>query len=198
MQPSTYYHIYNHANGFENLFQSDENYRFFLAKWGKYIAPVADTYAYCLMPNHFHALIRIKDEEKLKVTFRIADLTGFQNLSGLISKQFSNLFNSYAKAYNKQYNRRGSLFNRPFKAKQITSDTYLTRVIFYIHHNPLHHGFTKHIADWPHSSYHAVVSDKPTHIKRKEVQNWFGSKRDLEKFHHQAIKDLDRLENEFT
>lgn len=198
MQTSTYYHIYNHANGSENLFRTAENYRFFLEKWGKYIAPVADTYAYCLMPNHFHALIRIKGEEKLKIAFRITDLTGFENLSGLISKQFSNLFNSYAKAYNKQYNRKGSLFNRPFKAKQITSDAYLTRVIFYIHHNPLHHGFTRHIADWPHSSYHTVVSDKLTRIKRKEVQDWFGGKQALEKFHNQAIKELENLENEFT
>lgn len=94
MQPGTFYHIYNHANGFENLFQSDENYRFFLQQWNKYIEPVAELYAYCLMPNHFHVLIRTKNEEEL------LDLTGFRNLSGLkdtekiISQHFSNLFNS--------------------------------------------------------------------------------------------------------
>lgn len=207
MQPATYYHIYNHANGDENLFREEDNYRYFLEKWGKYIEPVAETYAYCLMPNHFHFLIRTRGEEdisdlqsfpKTEKQHAEEDLTGFENLSGFITKQFSNFFNSYAKAFNKMYSRKGSLFNRPFKAKPITSDSYLTNIIFYIHHNPLHHGFCEHVEDWPHSSYHAVVSDKLTRVKRKEVQDWFGSKGELVKFHNQAIKGLEKLEMEFT
>ena len=62
MQPEIFYHIYNHANGSENLFRVEDNYRFFLERWGKYVEPVANTYAYCLMPNHFHALIKVKEE----------------------------------------------------------------------------------------------------------------------------------------
>jgi len=48
------YHIYNHAVGNENLFRCDENYRYFLKKYAEHISPIADTFAYCLMPNHFH------------------------------------------------------------------------------------------------------------------------------------------------
>jgi putative transposase len=96
------------------------------------------------------------------------------------------------------YDRRGSLFNRPFKAKEIENESYLTNVIFYIHHNPLHHGFTKSIADWEHSSYHTIISDKLTRLKRKEVQSWFGSKNDFKEFHDKAIKGLEKLELEFT
>ncbi|MBC6400955.1 MAG: hypothetical protein GDA51_05465 [Ekhidna sp.] len=198
MEPFTFYHIYHHANDPENLFRSDENYRFFLEKWAKYIEPVADTYAYCLMPNHLHALIKVKDEKD------ILNLRGFQNLEGfyryekILSKHFSNLFNSYTKAYNKMFHRKGSLFTPNFKAKEITSDAYFTNIIFYIHHNPLHHGLCSHIADWPHSSYHALISDKLTRIKRQEVQGWFGTKEALRKFHDQAIKGLEQLENKFT
>ena len=194
MEAGKFYHIYNHANGSENLFRNDENYNFFLRKWSHHIEPIAESYAYCLMPNHFHFLVRIKDEENLGKL----DQTGFQNLSDFLSKKFSNLFVSYAKAYNKMYDRRGSLFNRPFKAKEIENDSYLTNVIFYIHHNPLHHGFTKSIADWEHSSYHAMISNKLTRLKRKEVQSWFGSKNDFKEFHDQAIKGLEKLELEFT
>ena len=197
MQPETFYHIYNHANGFENLFRSDENYRYFLQQWGNYVQPVAETYAYCLMPNHIHFLIRAKKESELLNNDNI-DLTGFENLSGLISKKFSNLFNSYAKAYNKQYDRKGSLWNRPFKAKEVTSDTYLTNVIFYIHHDPVHHTFVNSLFDWPHSSIHAILSRKATQVKRNEVIDWFGGKQQLKEFHKQAIKDLDKLEMEFT
>jgi putative transposase len=51
MQPKRFYHVYNHANGTENLFCQDENYHYFIKLWAKYIEPIADTYAYCLMPN---------------------------------------------------------------------------------------------------------------------------------------------------
>lgn len=61
--PNQSYHIFNHANGFENIFMEDENYRFFLEKYQQYIKPIAETYAYCLMPNHFHLVIRIRRRE---------------------------------------------------------------------------------------------------------------------------------------
>ena len=63
--PGKYYHIYNHANGNEQLIREDKNYKFFLLKVKEYVVPVAEIFAYCLLPNHFHLLIRIKDEEIL-------------------------------------------------------------------------------------------------------------------------------------
>lgn len=60
-----YYHIYNHANGDENLFRKEENYSFFLRKHLQHISPIAETIAWCLMPNHFHFLIKIKSEEEI-------------------------------------------------------------------------------------------------------------------------------------
>ena len=115
-------------------------------------------------------------QEELKKAFSTLkiDWEGSEDQSNLISKQFSNLFNSYAKAYNKMYDRRGSLFNRPFKSKVINSNHYLTKVIHYIHHNPVHHGFTDTIEAWPYSSYHALISEKNTQLKRDYIHSWFG------------------------
>ena len=185
MQPDTFYHIYNHANGDEDLFREDENYYFFLKQWIKYIGPVAATYAYCLMPNHFHALIKVREEEELRQFFtnKKQDLTGFENLSGLLSKQFGNLFNAYAKAYNKRYDRKGSLFNRPFKAKEIDSDEYLTSIVHYIHHNPIHHAFCNDYESWPHSSYRAFLENRPTRLERDYVLEWFGGQSEFISFH---------------
>jgi REP element-mobilizing transposase RayT len=59
----------------KNLFKEERNYELFLEKYYRHIYAVAETFAYCLMPNHFHLMIRIR---------RIEDLTGFENLSGLI------------------------------------------------------------------------------------------------------------------
>lgn len=55
-----YYHIYNRGNNRENLFRKPDNYHYFLQLYTKHIHPITDTFAYCLLPNHFHLLVRIK------------------------------------------------------------------------------------------------------------------------------------------
>jgi putative transposase len=64
LQPGLYYHVFNRGNNGEDLFREERNYSFFLKLYGKYITPVADTYAYCLLRNHFHVLLRIKREKR--------------------------------------------------------------------------------------------------------------------------------------
>lgn len=66
LQPDTVYHIFNHANGFENVFCEAENYRYFMEKYRLYINPIAETYAWCLMPNHFHFVIRIRKRNTIE------------------------------------------------------------------------------------------------------------------------------------
>jgi len=149
--PGLTYHIYNHANSNENIFREEKNYPFFLQKYEKHISPIAETYAYCLMPNHFHLLLKIKDEQTI-------NLQGFKNLEGFVSRQFSNFFNSYSKSYNKTYNRKGSLFNPRFKRKVITSDEQFQSAFLYIHLNPVKHGFTNNEEDWKWSSLHKYIS----------------------------------------
>jgi len=74
---------------------------------------------------------------------------GFKdNISNLISHQFGTLFNSHTKAYNKLYNRKGSLFRNTFKRKLITDKIYYSRLIRYIHLNPVKHGFAEDISGW--------------------------------------------------
>jgi REP element-mobilizing transposase RayT len=168
------YHIYNHANGDELLFRENSNFTFFLDKFKIYIHPIVDTYAYCLMPNHFHFLLRVKGKEELE------DLSGFQNLTGLsayenrVSKYFSNLFNSYAKAYNKTFDRRGSLFERRFKAKQIESVDQWQETFLYIHLNPIKHGFTQNLKFWKWSSWHAYKNiNNESLLDRNEALSYF-------------------------
>jgi REP element-mobilizing transposase RayT len=70
LQPNTSYHIFNHANGFENVFRHEANYYFFLDKYWKHIGPIAETYAYCLMPNHFHLVVRIRKRAVIEELIR--------------------------------------------------------------------------------------------------------------------------------
>jgi REP element-mobilizing transposase RayT len=117
LQPGLYYHVFNRGNNGEDLFREERNYSFFLKLYGKYITPVADTYAYCLLRNHFHVLLRIKREDEVLSIQNSKDkkgifLTNKDHYNP--SKSFSNMFNAYSKAINKSYNRTGSLFEKPF------------------------------------------------------------------------------------
>jgi REP element-mobilizing transposase RayT len=187
MQPSSYYHVFNHANGNENLFREEENYRFFLGKYDFYIPPVAETLAYCLMPNHFHLLLKIKTEEQLLAAF--PKFKTLEKLLGAncISKQFSNLFSSYTQSYNKKYDRAGSLFMKNFKRETVSTDSYFSKIIHYIHANPVHHGFVDAINKWRWSSYNTILSNADTKINRKEVLQWFNTKEGFIQFHQQPV-----------
>ena len=63
--PNQYHHCINHAVGQDLLFREADNYRYFLDKYEKYIEPITTTYAYCLMPNHFHFLLRINNKQEI-------------------------------------------------------------------------------------------------------------------------------------
>jgi hypothetical protein len=138
-------------------------------------------------------MIKIRSEkvvlEFLKLKQPTLDLTSFQNLSGLISQQFSHFFNAYTKAYNKLYERRGSLFERPFKRKAITDDQYFTKLIAYIHLNPIKHGFCKDMLDWKHSSIHNYLSNKATKLNRDYLEKWFGDRKQILKFHQEILME---------
>ena len=174
LQPGYTYHIWTHANGDENLFRNEENYNYFLERYLHHVHPAVETFAYCLMPNHLHLMVRVRSLEQLKT------LPGFGTLEGLemakaVSQKFSNLFNGYTQAYNKMYNRKGGLFIDSFNRKLIDSDEYFVQLIAYIHRNPIHHGFTKNLNDWPFSSWYAYVLDKVTNVSKDEAMHWFGS-----------------------
>ncbi len=103
-----------------------------------------------------------------------------------ISKnQFGHLFNSYTKAFNKKYNRTGSLFESPFRRKEITNENYFKYLIYYIHHNPVHHNFVDDMIEYPWSSYLTILSPKKTRLKRQEVIEWFDDLDNFKYFHKQ-------------
>jgi REP element-mobilizing transposase RayT len=168
LETGQYYHIYNHANGDDNLFRETKNYQFFLQKYQNHINPIAETIAWCLMPNHFHLLVKIKDEVSLErdfPKFRTLENLSIEErhlkLSYLLSKQFSNFFSSYSQSFNKVYQRRGSLFLKNFKRKLINNQSYLYQLIIYIHTNPIKHSFTSNLLDWEWSSYSTFSQNYP-------------------------------------
>ena len=112
------------------------------------------------------------------------------------SKQFSHFFNAYTQYINKKHNRTGRLFQSRFKRKHIDSESYLKNLIFYVHNNPVHHGFCKDISNYRWSSYGSIISNKKTNLKRLEVINLFGNISDFIEYHENNYSDL-IIENDF-
>lgn len=168
--PDSTYHIYNRAINKDKLFLRPENYLFFLKRYRQYISPIADTFCYCLMPNHFHIMVRFKNENEIK------GIIVQDNLSAHYSLQFSHLFNSYSKAFNKQEKRMGGLFMSPFKRKKMKDTAHMINVVRYIHFNPVVAGLCGKPERWRYSSYHAILSDAETVLNRKELLELFDGK----------------------
>lgn len=167
-----FYHIYNRGNNSNAIFFEQDNYRYFLKLLQKYIVPIADVYAYCLLKNHFHLLIKIKPESEINVSdFKFSTIEKSKSINP--SKQFSHFFNAYTQAMNKHYNRTGSLLEKPFERKRISEENYLKQVILYIHNNPVKHGIVKHANQYMWSSYNSILSGKNSKLKRKEVLDYF-------------------------
>ena len=192
LQPGQYCHIYHRGNNGEDVFLEERNYRHLLRQYAKHIEPVADTYAYCLLRNHFHLLVWIKTVEEQEAFFQEAlrvSKTPRVLKEKNPSQQFGNLFNAYAKAVNKAYGRTGSLFEHPFGRKRVSSNAYLAHLVAYIHRNPQKHGFVDDWLDWPYSSYHAMLSEKTTRLKRADVLGWFDGFAQFEAFYREEVNE---------
>jgi len=139
LQPGHLYHIYNRGNNRERIFFSPQNYLYFLTKLRKHLLPHYRILAWCLMPNHFHLLVQVREEANVAAcgaAFRI-------------------LLSSYTRAIQRQENRTGSLFQQNTQAKDLADGeaAYGPVCFCYIHQNPIRARLVKELAEWPWSSY---------------------------------------------
>ncbi len=188
LSPGTFYHIFNRGINRENIFLEHRNYEYFMLLYNKYITPIADTFAYCLLGNHFHLLVYIRPLKDLpNQVDESTQLRGFNS-----SKQFSILFNTYAKSLNNLYQRTGSLFQHPFRRVEIMSQAHLIQVVRYIHQNPQKHGLVDDFRKWNYSSYKVILRNDLTFVKRATVLEWFCDRHCYEEIHAEWQEDLSR------
>lgn len=163
-----YYHIYNRGNNKEKLFLRAEHYDYFIQKYFEIVAPSVSTFAYCLLPNHFHFLVRV-------------DALNEKNPHLLPSHVFRRFFQQYSIWFNKNENRRGSLFTKYFRRVEVNDEEYLKRLILYIHKNPVKHGIERDFSKYYYSSYKDFHHNtKTSSIAKDEVLGWFNN--DLNQF----------------
>ena len=190
LKEGKYYHIYNRGNNGDNIFYTTENY-YFLRLYDKYIEPIADTYAWGLLKNHFHILVYIKEQKEIdknELSYNTTDIP--KKISA--TNQFSHLFNAYTQAINKKHHRTGSLFEKTFKRIEVTSDKYFQNLIYYIHNNPVKHGFVDSMIEYPWSSFGTVISNRPTKLKRNRIITIFDDVANF-KYYHAREQNLTNI-----
>ena len=188
IQPITegqYFHIYNRGVNSEDLFKEKRNYYFFLEQYKFYCGDVLETLAYALLKNHFHLLVRIK--ENVEVPRK--DGKGMFRMNA--SKQLGHLFNSYAQSINKGHQRTGPLFESPFERKLVDNESYIMSMICYCHRNPVHHRFVDDLRSWEFSSYHSVITNDTSIVAVDEVLKRFGNVAKFEEAHKAFMVQTD-------
>ena len=105
---------------------------------------------------------------------------------------FAHLFNAYSKKFNTKYKRTGKLFEERFDRKPVNNLSYFKTLVCYIHLNPISHRISRHILEYPWTSYFTVLSTKPTKLYRKEIINRFDNLDNFKTF-HQEKHDFDNI-----
>jgi len=101
LESGCFYHIYNRGINSETIFKEERNYSFFLDKYDLYLSPVVNTFAYCLLGNHFHLLIQIKEQSELDAfskELKSKHKGGLHSAEFIVSKQFAKLFSNLSSA----------------------------------------------------------------------------------------------------
>ena len=137
---SMLYHIYNHGNNWQKIFFNRENYLFFLRKIKTHMVPYADILAWCLMPNHFHLIVYVKEVElgsntdtegfayadhpktgveqkEISLRNSVSEALGCKVKSRTLNQSIGIMLRSYTNAINNQNGTSGSLFRKQTKAQ---------------------------------------------------------------------------------
>ena len=178
--PDIYYHFYNRGNNRQTVFFEADNYLYFLGGVKKYLLPVAHIVAYCLMPTHYHILVRIKQTSEVFKTSEV---------SLQVSRAMQKFLISYTKAINKRFERVGSLFQGQFQAKPIQTYSHLLNLCVYIHANPVKDGLVALPEDWIYSNYLEWLDQRDgTLVDREFIQEHFGSPAEYQELVMQFVK----------
>lgn len=148
--PYLFYHIFNRGLEKSVIFRERADYLRFLHLLFRYSKKFDwIIYCYCLLPNHYHLLIKTKEDPL-----------------GKIMKSLQTAFSVY---FNKKYNRVGPVFSGRYRSIICQKDEYLTQVSKYIHLNPVKAGLCKKPLNYPYSSYREYISGKSPLIDKNII-----------------------------
>lgn len=151
-----YYHLLSRGNERRNIFRCDTDRRLFLETLGESCERFdIELFAYVLMPNHYHLLVRTRQAN--------------------LSRAMHWFSGTYTRRFNNGHGRSGHLFQGRFKSMLVQNDAYILQLSYYIHRNPLRAGLVERLADFPWSSYlvYAYAQRQPDWLSTELILNHF-------------------------
>jgi len=171
--PDQYYHFYNRGNNRQAVFFERDNYLYFLKGIKKYLREYVEILVYCLMPTHYHILVRVRN--KTSEALKTSEVSN-KEVSGKVSRAMQKFGISYTKAINKRFERVGALFQGQFQAKPVQNYNHLLNLCFYIHANPVKDGLVVLPEDWEFSNYLEWMNLREgTLVNREFISENFGT-----------------------
>lgn len=163
------YHVMLRGINQQRIFEEHEDYQKFLETIEKYKEISGyKVFAYCLMSNHLHILLKVEKEELDTIMKRIAG--------------------SYAYWYNWKYYRRGHLFQDRFKSEPVENDSYFLTVLRYIHQNPIKAAIESTIDKYKYSSYNEYINKENNLVDTKLLYSMI-SKEEFIRFNNEENED---------
>lgn len=186
---ATYHLLFRSIDGLL-LFQDSRDYLLFLSQYATYFRPILDTLSYCLLNNHSHFIVQVKERKELIEELSIipkkyktilmnkvlSDGTNDFLIDQMIERQVNSFMSSYVHLKNRNSDRKGGLFQSPFRRSFITDDAHLAQSVIYVHANAEKHGLVKDFKQYPHSSYQEILSGHSTNVCVKKVLDFFGGR----------------------
>jgi putative transposase len=194
------YHVYNQGNNRKKIFYSRKDYLLFYKKIEVFICPYADILAWCLMPNHFHLMLLVKETElRCEPENALGSASSETLKKSVFKKRTLNdslgiMLRSYTRIINAQEGLTGSLFRKETKANCINSfkdlqpnfwkskiaifnmlpENQYPQICFnYIHHNPVKSSLVEKDTDWEFSSARDYANlRRKSIVKRKIAGNY--------------------------
>ena len=174
-----YYHIYNRGCNRDRIFFNTNNYKFLTGKLRKHSHKYNAAFiSYCLMPNHYHLLLRQDGDISLRSFIQ-------------------NIFNSYSKAVNISLGRSGTLFEGKFKAIQVDDEKYLIHLCRYIHRNPLEVKLIGNLEKWKYSNYLEWIGKRNDKLVDRDFIGWYFKSAQEYKEYVLDYKSTKALDEEF-
>jgi REP element-mobilizing transposase RayT len=191
--PDQYYHFYNRGNNRQAVFFERENYLYFLRGIKKYVHGHVEIIAYCLMPTHYHILVRIKNQTSEIKTSEVLETSEVSSQGAPESKAVSLAMQkfgiSYTKAINKRFSRVRALFQGQFQGKPIRQYNHLLNLCVYIHANPVKDGLVALPEDWEFSNYLEWMNLREgTLVNREFIEDNFGTPEEYKRLVMEYVK----------
>ncbi len=178
-EPNKYFHIYQKAENGYNLFPSEEAQEIFFNALHKIINPYAKLMGYCLLPDHYHLLIKVKDE--------IYQRRGFPGISQLLTLSLRKFIRNYNLWLDREFGIKKKLLRSLPQIVQIQGEEKFKEILAGIHLNPLYHKLTTNPLNYIWSSYQSIINKSSQNLNFEDVIKHYGNAIEFKEFHYKPL-----------